>query len=322
MPIQFQCPHCGHSMQLPDASAGKQGKCPKCQGVVTVPAAVAPASAHDDEFWSEVGEDKQEGPAEEEDSHGRPKQTEAQLLKMYLAKGEEEKVLKRIGLPWENPSEGGAMERYWDTAIAIMNHPATAFGEMRLTGGIKTALIFLILGAVFGSFFSALYVTIGNTVAAVGILRVADEIVDEELEDEEAADTASTVITAAVAIGLVIWFFVVFFGGIFGTMVHTFLQTLILHGTLSVAGIKDKDFERTFRITAFTCGSIQLCAIVPGLGSGFMLLLWFIAMGNGIMAVYGATQKQAAIAILLVFVPLLLPIVAVVGFVVFSTMYG
>ncbi|MBP86055.1 MAG: hypothetical protein CMJ64_04955 [Planctomycetaceae bacterium] len=322
MPIQFQCPHCGHSMQLPDAAAGKQGKCPKCQGVVTVPAGVAaaPASPEDEEFWSEVGEEKKDQPVEEEEeSHGGPKQTDAQLLKMSLGKADEEKKIKRIGLPWENPSAGGMMERYWDTAIAVMNHPATAFGEMRLTGGIKKALIYLILGAVFGSFFGALYVTIGRTIAVVGILGVASDVADEE--DEESAEVASTVITAAAVIGLVIVFFAVFIGGAIATLIHTFLQTLLLHGTLSVAGIKDKDFERTFRITAFSCGSIQLCYIVPGLGVGFMLLLWFIAMFNGIKAVYGATDNQTTTAVLLLFVPLLLPIVVGGGFLFFTLVY-
>lgn len=323
MPIQFQCPHCAHAMQLPDTAAGKQGKCPQCQGVVTVPAAMAaaPVSPQDEEFWSEVGDEKKEQPVEEEGSHGQPKKSDAQLLKMYLAKDDEEKQLKRIGLPWENPREGGVLERYWDTAVMIMQHPSTAFGEMRVKGGIKKAVMYLILGAVFGSFFTALYVTIGYGVMAVGVIRMVDAYADEEAEDEEAADVVTTAVTVGVAIAIAITFFVIFFGGVFVTLVHSFLQAFVLHGTLSIAGIKEKDFERTFRITAFSNGSIQLCFIVPGLGPGFMLGLWFTAMCSGVKAVYGATQNQTAIAVLLLFVPLLLPIVVVVGFFIISAMY-
>jgi phage FluMu protein Com len=37
MPIQFQCTHCGHSLSVASKLAGKKGKCPKCQGAISVP---------------------------------------------------------------------------------------------------------------------------------------------------------------------------------------------------------------------------------------------------------------------------------------------
>jgi hypothetical protein len=36
--IRFTCPHCQHQMNAKDDQAGKTGRCPKCQGAVTVPA--------------------------------------------------------------------------------------------------------------------------------------------------------------------------------------------------------------------------------------------------------------------------------------------
>jgi hypothetical protein len=36
--IQFTCPHCSHTMQLPAAAEGRQGKCPSCAVVITIAA--------------------------------------------------------------------------------------------------------------------------------------------------------------------------------------------------------------------------------------------------------------------------------------------
>src|SRR5262249_13722929 len=45
---QVRCSHCQATLQVPDQAAGKQGRCPKCQGVIRVPPAPsrpAPAPA-------------------------------------------------------------------------------------------------------------------------------------------------------------------------------------------------------------------------------------------------------------------------------------
>ena len=42
MPIAVQC-SCGQKLNVPDQMAGKQGKCPKCQQLLRIPAAAAPA---------------------------------------------------------------------------------------------------------------------------------------------------------------------------------------------------------------------------------------------------------------------------------------
>jgi hypothetical protein len=42
--IEFACEHCGRSMKVNDAAAGKRGKCKDCGKVVTIPQQVAAAS--------------------------------------------------------------------------------------------------------------------------------------------------------------------------------------------------------------------------------------------------------------------------------------
>ncbi len=37
MSIDFQCKHCGKTIQAPDKLAGKRGKCPKCRNTLTIP---------------------------------------------------------------------------------------------------------------------------------------------------------------------------------------------------------------------------------------------------------------------------------------------
>lgn len=42
MPIEFRCPTCDQQLRVPDAAAGKNAKCPKCQAIVSVPGASSP----------------------------------------------------------------------------------------------------------------------------------------------------------------------------------------------------------------------------------------------------------------------------------------
>ncbi len=282
-------------MQLPDAAAGKQGKCPKCSNAVTVPAAraAAPLNPHDEEFWSEVGEKKEAAP-EEVDPHKTEKRSDAQILKKMLGKAEAAKVIVRIGVPWERPREGTMMDRFWDTAIGVMNHTTETFAEMKVTGGTGSPLMFLLIGAILGSIIAAVYGLVGNAISVFS---------------GDGAEVTVTVILLMVAA-----FFGTFVGGIIGGIIHVYLQAAGLLLALPMVGVKDVSFEKNFRVTAFTNGSIYLCNIVPGLGAGFMLFLWFNGMIKGLESVYQISANKAAMAVLLLALPLVFPIVAVVGF--------
>lgn len=320
MPIQFQCPHCQHAMQLPDTAAGKQGKCPNCSNAVTVPAgSAAPSNPHDEEFWSELDEKKESAPAEV-DGHAPVKRSDAQILKRMLGKVEEAKTVKRIGMPWERPKEGGMFDRYWDTAIGVMNHATDTFAEMKLTGGIGSPMKFLLLGALLGSLIGAVYGLVGNVIGIVGNPDLTSQVAeDAEGEDAESAPApGGVVITVAMGIFMAVAFVATFVGGVIGGILHTFLQAAGLQVALPMVGVKEANFRTNFRVAAFTNGSIYLCNIVPGLGGAFMLFLWFNGMIKGLESVYKIPSKTAGLAVFLLFIPLVLPIVAVVGFFVLS----
>lgn len=308
MPIKFQCPHCQHAMQLPDTAAGKQGKCPKCSNAVTVPASgpAAPSNPHDEEFWSELDEKKDEGPAEV-DHHAPVKRTDAQILKKMLGKAEAAKVVKRTGLPWERPKEGGMFDRYWDTAIGVMNHGKDTFDVMKIGGGTGAPLRFLIIGALFGALLAGVYVTVGNVIEFVSN-PPSTQVESEGGADGEEAAPVGAVMTVAIAIALVILFVIVFFGVAIGGILHAYLQALILQIALPMVGATDVSFEKNFRVAAYTTGSVFLCNIVPGLGLGFMLFLWCNGIYKGVESVYQLPSNKAVLAVLIVFVPLVLPL--------------
>src|SRR5262245_51774779 len=44
MPIEFRCGQCNQLLRVPDDSAGKHARCPKCQALMTVPASSSLAS--------------------------------------------------------------------------------------------------------------------------------------------------------------------------------------------------------------------------------------------------------------------------------------
>ncbi len=306
MPIQFQCPHCQHAMQLPDTAAGKQGKCPKCSNAVTVPAArgSAPPNPHDEEFWSELDE-KKEAVHDEGEAPKPVKKSDAQILKHMLGKAEAEKAVKRIGMPWERPEEGGMFDRFWDTAIAVFNQPQNAFSEMKLQGGMGKPFTFLLVGQTTGFLMQAVYAV---CFAAIIIISNATE--------------ESPLVAGAIAVTLVIAFFVAFIGGLIGAIIQLFLQAGLIHLFLKMVGVSDKPFETAFRVTAFANGSIALCQFLPAIGIPIMLFFWFFTLTKGLAAAFVIPGNKAFIAVFLTFVIALLPIVGPAFFLALSWLYS
>jgi DNA-directed RNA polymerase subunit M/transcription elongation factor TFIIS len=60
MPISVKCPDCSQGLKAPDALAGKKAKCPKCGGIVPIPAAESDAIAVVNKRWPPVKEEIEE----------------------------------------------------------------------------------------------------------------------------------------------------------------------------------------------------------------------------------------------------------------------
>jgi len=305
MPIQFQCPHCRHALQLPDSAAGKQGKCPKCGGVVTVPSGAAPAlSPEDEEFWSEVGGEPQ-GPhqPEEEAPAGPEKKSDAQVLKMYFEDKTEEKELRRTGFPWEISDEG-FFDRYWDTAVAIMNHPSDTWATMKLGGGYGKPLTYLLTGAAFGCFFGAVWVV------AINLVVLFTTIQGMQLEEGQ---VRPPMFTTAIVVGLAVVFFGGFLGGAVAVVIGNFIQAALVHLMAKVVGIKDTNYETTFRVVSYANGSIMVWSVIPLFGGLFGLIVWLYSVTFGLASSYNVPNQKAALAVILYFVPFVLPQLVIVA---------
>ncbi|QDT74637.1 TFIIB-type zinc ribbon-containing protein [Lacipirellula limnantheis] len=68
MPIQVTCPSCQTTLKTADSSAGKRAKCPKCGGIIEIPA--APPAPADDEYALEAEHNPLAGFSDEELSNG------------------------------------------------------------------------------------------------------------------------------------------------------------------------------------------------------------------------------------------------------------
>jgi hypothetical protein len=243
-------------------------------------------SAQDEEFWSEVGDEKKDQPIEEEGAHGQPKQSDAQLLRKYVAKEEEAKIIKRTGLPWESSDEG-FFDRYWDTAIAITNHPLETWAAMRLADGFGKPFKFLLTGALFGSFFNMLYALIAQGVVLFTLFKAIP------------ADEIPAGLEATIAIGLSVYFFSGFTMGLLGMLLGGYIQAGLLQLTLAMVGIKNTTYEATFRVVAYSQGTVMVWTVVPILGTLFGAFVSLIALTSGIAVTYKATQGKAFAAIFL-----------------------
>ncbi len=57
MAIVVVCPNCRARFQVSEKFAGKQGPCPKCKGVITIPALDEQVKIHEPEQFAEGGKD-------------------------------------------------------------------------------------------------------------------------------------------------------------------------------------------------------------------------------------------------------------------------
>jgi C4-type Zn-finger protein len=77
MPTTVKCPGCGATLRLRDDLAGKRVKCPKCQGVLTVPAAEEPIEVEPEleveAITTEPAPRKSRRPVRDEEDEERPR---------------------------------------------------------------------------------------------------------------------------------------------------------------------------------------------------------------------------------------------------------
>lgn len=188
----------------------------------------------------------------------------------------------RSGPAWEQP--GAAVQRYIDTAKAVLLDPTTTFTTMRREGGLQVPLTYYLIGAVIGALGSLLGSLItpswgyGGGPMGGGVF-------------------------------LLVWVLVCYLIGVF-------LASGIYHIVLGLFGGQNFPFETTFRVVAYSVGSTAPFALIPGCG-GIIGGIWgLICTIIGLAQAQETTTGKAAAAVLV-------PIVVCCGLgVIVGVMFG
>ncbi|MCB9650882.1 MAG: YIP1 family protein [Deltaproteobacteria bacterium] len=180
------------------------------------------------------------------------------------------------GIPWEDERSAAAM---WETVKQVLLDASGTFARADPTVPLTNALLFaLILGSA-GAIINQLW-----QMAAMGaVLQFAPGTDGMEGLTGLGFSGIGGLITAPISV-----------------VVALFIQAAIAHVILMVLGGAEAGFEATFRVLAYTSGSVAPIYLVPGLG---MLVgaIWSIVAGIiGLAAIHNTTGLKAAAALLLI----------------------
>jgi hypothetical protein len=163
----------------------------------------------------------------------------------------------------------------WETIKGVLINPAQTFAGMRTEGGIGTPILYaIILGS------------IGGIIGIIwqGLIYTLDFMVNEEI--------------AKYAANSILLIFMAIFMPLLVT-IGLFISSGIAHVCLIIVGGANKNFEATFRVFAYTNGSVALFQIVPFCG-GIVGGIWgLICNIIGLKEAHETTTGKAVLAILL-----------------------
>lgn len=182
----------------------------------------------------------------------------------------------RTGPAWEQP--GAPLQRFIDTAKAVLLDPTTTFATMRREGGLQVPLTYFLIGALVGALASFLWSAVtptfgygGGHMGGIGLL--------------------------VVSLGCY--------------LIGVFLASGIYHVVLGLFGGQNFPFETTFRVVAYSVGSTAPFALIPGCG-GLIGGIWgLVCTIIGLAQAQETTTGKAAVAVLV-------PIVVCCGLTVFA----
>jgi hypothetical protein len=355
MTIEFPCQNCLQPLRVPDTSAGKAARCPRCKAVTPVPAGGWERTAD----RGQKTEDRVREPAPQaypSVHHSAPTQPTAPTSSAGPAAPSSNDALfamlkaattpqpppgaapfapqpgmlppassasgqfapaaplpgaatinpyaspaeafapqlgyspagERPGLPWE--VEGPGVVSWWKTAQMCLSDATQAFRLMRREGGLGSPLMFAVCGMMIGFAGQMLWQLPFLLIEAFGKGNAGGQ------------QFALTEAMIEIGGGAVITILFATFG--------LFLSAAIYHVALLMLGGASQSFETTYRVVAFTHGSLAWLQVIPVVGGCIILVMHFVCLINGLAQAQETTTGKAAAA---VFLPLLLCIAAVVG---------
>jgi hypothetical protein len=289
MSIEFRCTACREILTVPDEAAGRQARCPKCDAMMPIPAVSPEASPvpNFSDFPSDQSSSKPAISATDIPHHTVPSE-----LNPYASPAAVDEIdgpnliggtpLKRAGLPWDDAPRGfSAWKR---TMTLVMLSPGVAFSRMRIRGGVVVPFRFAALGVILGYFAVCVWLL------PVRVFLDGIPLIPRHLDTEGLL----WVLLAAV-VGLAIWLTI-----LLPIMVLIGLSTLsvIHHSALRLIGAGKGGFEATFRVNAYSVGSLAWIAVIPFVGHLIAFVIAQVCAAIGFSKAHDTTFSKALIAAL------------------------
>jgi DNA-directed RNA polymerase subunit RPC12/RpoP len=320
MSIEFRCSQCSQLLRVPDNSAGKNARCPKCQALMVVPVAVAivqsvapasspptlpPAAEPPPPFQTSYQPPPPPPPVSDPPKFAPPpvsdfpKFAPQPAVNPYLSPAASPQQyapahsyhydIERPGLPWEN--EPRTLGCYMRTASVIVGSPSRAFSIMRRHGDLGSPMLYAMFG--YGLPFAILTALV-VAVLIIGLLVFAIA--------EGGKNAGATGVVGGVS--FVVLILVVAYGA-FSILLEATLGNLIraaiIHVLLMIVGGARQSYETTFRVLSFSQGAILWSLFIPiPIVNILIWMIWSIVLLIiGLSRSHEITAGKAALAVML-----------------------
>jgi hypothetical protein len=171
-----------------------------------------------------------------------------------------------------------------ETTQAVLTGPRAFYESMAVTGGVGNPLLYAVILGYLGLVATTLYNLVFNSIVGSGFAQIGggrpelDRIL--ELYGTWGGAVGNLVLGP-------IWI-----------VIGAFLGAGILHLVLLLLGSASRDFEATFRVTAFA-HAINLVLLLPFCGGFIGLVWWVVVLTIGVSVVHRVSTGQALVAVLL-----------------------
>jgi len=183
----------------------------------------------------------------------------------------------RSGLPWDDRQQKGFFSAFIETLQMVLTRPAEAFIAMRREGGFGEPLIYAVIGASAGAIVQFLFSLALHSVGIVANQRNA---------------FAGMAGMGIGSVGFIILFPLVLIIGLF-------IGAGIIHLCLMLVGGAKQPFETTFRVLAFSQGSIGVLQMIPICGWLIAAVWGLVVNCIGLARAHETDTGRAALAVML-----------------------
>ncbi|MEX0711339.1 MAG: YIP1 family protein [Pirellulales bacterium] len=272
MPIEFRCHQCGKLLRTADDTAGKQAKCPSCGAIQSIPYASDPGG--DSDALSRppppvanpfAAAHSPSTGLDADNPYASPMYPPAPHRAAF-------EDYPRSGPPWER--DGASIGSFMATLRLAYGSINGFFSSMRREGGIGWPFGFALAGAVVG-FMGFWLLTL------TPLLLLSDDV-------DSPAPLEFLMMSVC---GFVLLPFMV--------VMHTLWWSGLLHLSLMLIGGAREGFETTYRVVAYSVGSVAPLFLIPLCGLHVAAIAQLVFFGVGVTYAHEISGGKGALAVLL-----------------------